>query len=58
MSTFDPEAFQRAVDAHTAALEQFGEDDPRSIEAGLLALSLAPDELFNEVQEIAQATLQ
>lgn len=57
MSTFDPEAFQRAVDAHTAALEQFGEDDPRSIEAGLRALALAPDELFSEIEELARSTI-
>lgn len=51
---FPPE-LAAAIEHHRLCLEQFGEDDPRSIEAALRCMLLLPDQAFRELQEIANA---
>jgi len=51
-------AFTEALQAHQRALAEFGEDDPRTVEAILAVMCLAPDELFAEMEERARATVQ
>lgn len=50
-------AFALAIEAHEHAIEQFGEDDPRTIEALLAVMALAPDALFDELEELARSTV-
>lgn len=49
------DAFKAAVHRHAAALEQFGEDDRRTMEAMLLVMLQAPAWLFAEMEEISHA---
>lgn len=49
------DAFKTAVNRHQTALEQFGEDDPRTVDAMLHVMLLAPDWLFAELEEITHA---
>jgi hypothetical protein len=50
------EAFKAAVDKHQLLLAMYGEDDQRSIDALLVVMALAPDDLFKEIEQYAQAT--
>lgn len=47
--------FKNAVQRHQEALSEFGEGDPRTIEAIFAVMLLAPDWLFYEMEEIALA---
>lgn len=47
--------FEAAVQRHTACLERFGEDDPRTQEAAYLCMVLMPDSMFRELMEAAHA---
>lgn len=50
-------AFALAVEAHQHALEAYGEDDPRTVEALLAVMALCPDELFDQLEELARSTI-
>jgi hypothetical protein len=45
--------FDEAVKTHQLMLETYGEDDPRTIEAILLVMLLAPADLFAEIEQMA-----
>lgn len=47
--------FAAAVARHEQCLAEFGENDPRTLEAAYWCLILMPRTMFNELQEIANA---
>lgn len=48
--------FEQAVEQHQLALAMFGGDDPRTVEAIQLVMLLAPDDVFNAIEEMARST--
>jgi hypothetical protein len=48
--------FQAAIEAHQLALAMYGEDDVRTVEALMLVMATATDEVFAAVEEMARAT--
>jgi len=56
MNTDFDAVFEAAIDAHQLALAEFGEDGVRTVEALLVVMALAPDDLFKEIEQYAQAT--
>ena len=50
------EAFQAAIQAHQLALAVYGDDHPKTTEAMLALMLLAPPEVFAALEEMAAAT--
>lgn len=50
-----PPDLAAAIEHHRLCLEQFGEEDPRSIEAALRCMLLLPEQAHRELMEIAHA---
>lgn len=48
--------FDTAVQQHQLAHAMFGPDDPRTIEAIHLVMLLAPDDVFEAIEEMARST--
>lgn len=55
MSDSPSPEFLLAVQRHQACLAEFGEDDPRTVEAAHRCMLLMPEPMFRELMEIGEA---
>jgi hypothetical protein len=51
-----PTDFDEAIARHQLMLALYGEDDERTVEALMLVMATATDEVFAAVEEMARAT--
>ncbi len=56
MNTMEKITFTQAIEQHQLAHAMFGEDDPRTVEALMQVMLLAPLDLFVEIEQMAHAT--